>query len=105
MNLFDPERPRLPNGLPMYPADRPVAAIPALSFVPIPGGWTIQVMLAVEPNRYRWFKQVSVESIETVLSDWHWNPEKAMRQHFAWTFTHTVPKKREPTLTLEDLGL
>jgi hypothetical protein len=106
MNLFDPSRPRLSNGLPMYPVDHPVAAVPSLSLVPQEdGGARLDVMLAIEPNSYRRFKQVSLASIETVLRDWRANPEEAMRKHFNWTFTYTVPKKREPTLTLADLGL
>lgn len=107
MNLHDPSRPRLANGLPMYPVDRPVAAVPSLAITATPDGYKLDVMLAVEPNSYRWFKQVSTAALAEVIDDWHHDPEEAMRKHFNWHFTFTTPKKRESTttLTLEDLGL
>jgi hypothetical protein len=101
VKLLDPARPKLSNGLPMYPWDHPVAVIPALALNATENGWRVDVMLSVGPGAFRWFiYYVQLEELPNLMLDWLEDPEQVMREYFGWD-----QDKELPGLTLADLGL
>jgi len=105
MHLFDPNRPKLPNGNSTYvdPTGRPIAAMPPISVQLQPNGkanLTLWLLRGQEAFAYHYLCKLC--DIKDFFYQWQSDPEYTMEQYFSYTFT-AVSAKAVPTLT--DLGL
>ena len=98
MQYHAADRPRGPNGLPLYRTpDGWLAVIPQLNIRPSPdGGYQISVVLLVAPNEAQWFHHTTAD-LAPLLDDWGADPEAAMMEYFHWKW------RRAAGLSLEDL--
>lgn len=106
MHYFDPARPVLPNGLPMYvnASGRGIAALPDVCIEPISVGWRVCLLLCPEPNVGRWFttEVATWTSLQRLLQEWREDPEAVLRTWFHYEYRAAPPVQ---DVSLEDLGL
>lgn len=83
MQFFDPARPRLANGLPVWlgqavPTALPIA-LPPISFFPLANGFDVLVMLWTGSYARRDFGK---EEFFQFITAWENSPEEALQQYF-----------------------
>ena len=106
MQYHSHDRPRGPNGLPLYHTPGGwLATLPQLSVAPAnDGSWRISVMLLIRPNEAQWFTHNTFD-LGPLLDDWGADPEGTMTAAFQWKWRGGDPGQQpiKTTLTLDDL--
>lgn len=106
MNYFDPARPMLGNGNPMYCDGKGagIAALPDIAFSMIPEGALIaRVMLKTGSSTFSWFHtEIKVGEVEGMLRDYVSDPEKVLTERFGY---RGVEGEEVATASAEELGL
>jgi hypothetical protein len=84
MNYFDPQRPRLGNGMPTYL--RLTSALPTFNLTPRPDGRVqIMVFLPGSPGRFapRW-AEFDMMALERAIADFIEDPEEWLKVNFGF---------------------
>ncbi len=106
MNIFDPTRPKGPNGKPQYfGPNGPIGPIPHLCLAPnTDGTWDVAILLLTEPSVGRWFcTTVTANALLPLLCEYRDDPEGCMRSAFGYLGCVVPRNAPAETLDLEDL--
>lgn len=105
--FHSPLRPTTAGGLPAYPLDRPLAALPRLTVEPTASGFRLSLWLLTDHHTAAEFTKYvpGPEALGVVAESYCLDPEGTMRSTFHWPGLCLTKKQEKPALTLSDLGL